>query len=403
MNKTQFHSQAHYYLALMIALCMPLGRITPIFIILFLLNWLIEGDFKNKFQNILQNKFSLLFIAFFLMHVIGMVYTENIDSGLFDLQVKLSLVVFPFILASRPLTKGQIRTVFWVFIAGGIICSLIMLSRAVYMYIVFAENKFFYQAFSILVHPSYLSMYFNLSITWLLMNSLKQSNTHNRFSTGLSTLIVLFFSFIIVLLSSKMGLITMVLIYLGFIIYFIISRKKYVFGIVTLLLFSVAVFSIIRFVPEIRGRVSAVFVAISNTSTNQAEAESTAVRMLVWSATNHLISENFIFGTGTGDSKDELMKEYEKRGMTGAWEHKLNTHNEYYQVFLSLGLIGFILLLMSLFFPLYKAFTSLNAIYILFLLIIILNIIPESMFETQAGVMFYAFFNSLLCFDNTKT
>lgn len=403
MKRIHFHTKAHYYLALIIAFCIPLGRITPVFIVLFLLNWLIEGDFKNKFQNIFQNKLSLLFIAFFLMHVIGLAYTANMDAGLFDLQVKLSLFVFPFIFASRPLPKSQIRNLFWAFIAGGIVCSIIMLSRATYTYFAFSENNFFYQSFSFFIHPSYLSMYFNLCIAWLLLNRAKKSDTYNRFATILSFLVVLFFSFIIILLSSKMGLITMVLLYTGFILYYIVSRKKYAFGIIGFILFVGLVYSMVRFVPEIRDRVANVFTAISSESNNQAEAESTAVRMLIWRASNQIISEHFLFGAGTGDSKDVLMGEYQKRGMTGALEHKLNAHNEYYQVFISLGLIGFVLLILSLLIPLYNAFTSKNAIYILFLLIIILNIIPESMFETQAGVVFYAFFNSLLCFDNNKS
>ena len=403
MKRIHFHTKAHYYLALIIAFCIPLGRITPVFIVLFLLNWLIEGDFKNKFQTIFQNKLSLLFIAFFLMHVIGLAYTVNRDAGLFDLQVKLSLFVFPFIFASRPLSKMQIRNLFWAFIAGGLVCSLIMLSRATYTYFAFSENNFFYQSFSFFIHPSYLSMYFNLCIAWLLLSRAKKSDTYNRFATILSFLFVLFFSFIIILLSSKMGLIIMVLLYTGFILYYIISRKKYAFGIIGLVLFVGLVYSMVRFVPEIKVRVNNALTAMSSNSSNQSEAESTAVRMLIWSASNQIISEHLLLGVGTGDSKDVLMKEYEKRGMTGALEHKLNAHNEYYQVFISVGLIGFVLLILSLLSPLYKAFTSKNAIYILFLLIIILNFIPESMFETQAGVVFYAFFNSLLCFDNNKS
>ena len=124
--------------------------------------------------------------------------------------------------------------------------------------------------------------------------------------------------------------------------------------------------------------------------------------MLIWSASNQVISENLLLGTGTGDAKDALLVEYANRGMTGALSHKLNAHNEYYQVFVSIGLIGFLLLLMCLFLPLYNGFTSSNWIYILFLLIIILNFVSESMLETQAGVLFYAFFNSLLCFNRNN-
>ncbi len=100
--------------------------------------------------------------------------------------------------------------------------------------------------------------------------------------------------------------------------------------------------------------------------------------------------------------KLKVIVEYEKLGMKGALEHKLNAHNEFYQVFISLGLIGFIFLILSLILPLFFAIKTNNGIYILFLVIVILNFLPESMLETQAGVMFYAFFNSLLCFKTTN-
>jgi O-antigen ligase len=402
MDRKIFHRQAHYYLALLIAMCLPLARLTPVFIALLLLNWLVEGDFRNKFQEIFKNKLALLFIAFFVMHLIGLSYTENMPSGLFDVQVKFSLLVFPVVLASRPFTNAHVKNIFYAFIVGGILCALLMLSRAVYTYFVFSENNFFYQAFSFLIHPSYLSMYFNVVIAWLLLHLLTNSKTENRLSKLLSVIIVLFFSIIIVLLSSKLGLLTMIFLYTGFLIYFIVSRRKFIIGFVGLAFIIGSVYSLVRFVPEVGARVDNAIAAMTTTSTNQAESESTAVRMLIWSAANQVIGAHFLFGTGTGDAKDVLVKEYEKRGMTGALEHKLNTHNEFYQVFVSLGLIGFILLLMQLFFPLVSAFKTQNVIYILFLLIIIINFIPESMLETQAGVMFFAFFNSMLCFCNNN-
>lgn len=402
MARKQFHSQAHYYLASICALSLPFGRFTAVFIGLLLLNWLIEGDFKNKFQELVKNKLALLFIGFFLMHVVGLAYTQNMNSGIFDLQVKLSLFVFPFIVATRPYSHLQVRNIFSFFIIGCFLSSLFLLSVATYDYIVLSESNFFYQEFSFLIHPSYLSMYFNLAITWLLYNTIQKNQSANRLTFVVSILLVLFFSFIIVLLSSKMGLLTLLLLFIGFAMYFTISRKKYVLGFVVILLIFATTFSLFRYVPEIRDRLNNAIASITSSTSKQTDAESTAVRMLIWSAANQVISENFVFGVGTGDAKDKLIEEYEKRGMTGALEHKLNAHNEFYQVFVSLGLIGFVLLLMTLLLPLYSAFTSSNWIYILFLLIIILSFIPESMFETQAGVLFYGFFNSLLCFRTTN-
>jgi O-antigen ligase len=401
LNK-ELHIKIHYYLALLIAFCLPVARFAPIFIALMLLNWLIEGDFKNKFHLIIKNKFALLFIAFFLLHLIGLIYTQNMDSGLFDIQVKLSLLIFPVVLSSRPIDNEKIQKVFFAFIAGGIVASIILLTRAVYTYEVFGENNFFYQAFSsYLIHPSYLAMYMNLMICWILLNILNGTVYKNKFSNATAFLIVIFFSSIIVLLSSKVGLITMVLEYICLLIYFVISKKKYFTGIFGLVIIVITVYSVMHFVPEISGRINRAIFAVTTPTTNQADAESTAVRLLIWKASSQVISENLILGAGTGDVNDVLMKEYEKRGMTGALEHKLNAHNAFYQVFVSLGLIGFIILILCLLLPLGFAFKAGNGIYIFFIFIIILNFLPESMLEGQAGVMFYAFFNSLFCFSST--
>ncbi|MES2592721.1 MAG: O-antigen ligase family protein [Bacteroidota bacterium] len=345
-----------------------------------------------------KNKLALLFLSFYILHLLGLFYTENTHSGLFDIQVKLSLFIFPIVFASRPFSAANKRIVFYAFIAGALASSLVMIIRATYFYITAGENYFFYQSFSFLLHPSYLSMYLNLASAWIIINLIQNKFTAKKYLNFCAVFIVLFFSFIIVLLSSKMGLITMVLSYTSFLIYYIISRKKYILGVSGLLTIALSIYSVIYFVPEISGRINRAISAVTNTTANQADTESTAVRILVWKAANQVVSENLIVGTGTGDPKDALMVEYNKRGMTGAFEHKLNAHSEFYQVFVSLGLIGFLILLIHLLLPLGYAFKWHNYIYSVFLLIIILNFFTESMLETEAGVIFFAFFNSLLCF-----
>ncbi len=400
MTRQQFHTTAQFYLAILIAFCLPIARLVPVFISLMLLNWLIEGDFKNKFNSIVKNKFALLFIAFYVLHLVGLLYTQNMQSGLFDVQVKLSLLLFPIILSSRPFDENKIRKLFFALIIGCFTAFLIMLSRALYIYVDLGERSFYYEAFaSFLIHPSYISMYVNVTLAWLLINQLDQSK---RFSRSVSCSLLIVFTLFIILLSSKMGLITMIVMYTVFLIYHVISQKKYLFGISGVFAIVISIYIVMSFIPELSGRINRAISAVTNSNTDQSEAESTAVRMLIWKASNRVISENLILGTGTGDAKNELMKEYEKRGMTGAYEHKLNAHNEFYQVFLSLGVIGFILLLLNLLFPLFKGFKMTDTIYVLFLLIISLNFLTESMLETEAGVMFYAFFNSLLCFSHQK-
>lgn len=370
-----------------------------LFIIFLMLNWIIEGDFSNKFRILAKSKAALLFILFYILHLVGMAYTENVDSGLFDIQMKLTLLFFPLIYATRPIKGAALKYLFCVFIAGGIASALLMLGVSTVTYLNTGVNTFFYEAFSFLIHPSYFAMYLNLAIIWMLFNIVKRAKTEKFISSFWVFVIIAFFSIIIVLLSSKMGLVTMLLTYMGFMIWYVLSRKKYLFGIVGLGLMIISVFAVLHFVPEIRARVENAISAISNDRPDQTNAESTAVRMLVWKAANEVIKKQPLIGTGTGDAKDELMKEYNVEGMTGAWQNNLNAHNEYYQVVVTLGVLGFVIFLLHLFLPMRNAFRNRKALYVLFLILVMLNFLTESMLETQAGVMFFAFFNSLLCFE----
>jgi O-antigen ligase len=398
LKRQAFHTNAHFYFSLLIAFFLPLAHYVPIVIILLLLNWLIEGDFKAKSQAIFSSKPALLFCFFYILHLTGLLYTENMDSGNFDVKVKLSLFLFPLIYASKPLQKEQLKPLFLSLLSGSLLCSFILLIRATCSFIKTHNSTcFFYEDFTAnFIHPSYLAMYLNLGITWLLIQLYKNTAVFGKFSKSITVLLILFFSFILVLLSSKLGLITLALIY--FVALIVYSFKNHVVGIIGLILAIVIGIGVVKFVPAITDRVETAIAAITSPTVNNADAESTAVRMLIWKAANQVIAEHPILGTGTGDSKDELIKEYERRGMTGAAHNQLNAHNEFYQVFVSLGLIGFIVFSTQLIAPLIVSIKEKNSIYTFFLIIIILNFLTESMLEREAGVLFYAFFNAVLCF-----
>jgi O-antigen ligase len=141
---------------------------------------------------------------------------------------------------------------------------------------------------------------------------------------------------------------------------------------------------------------------LHNTDDKNSE-ESTASRIAVWQAALEIISENFMTGTGTGDVKDALIKKYSEKGMSFAREMKLNAHNQFIQTFAAVGVIGFIILLSSFFFTTLYAWKRKKYFYLIFLLLAFVNFTTESMLETQAGVVFYAFFNSVLLFTEEET
>jgi len=104
-------------------------------------------------------------------------------------------------------------------------------------------------------------------------------------------------------------------------------------------------------------------------------------------------------GVGIGDVQDSIMKEYQVRGMTGAYEKKLNAHSQLFQTAIAIGIPGLILLLLLFVVPTLSAIRNQFGFLVLFTSLVLLNIIPESMFQLQAGVIFFSFFYSLILFS----
>lgn len=73
----------YQYLLMTLAFLMPLTVFGANFIIvLIVLIWLLSGDYKNKFYEISSNKFLLASIFFYLIHILGLIWTSDISWGL---------------------------------------------------------------------------------------------------------------------------------------------------------------------------------------------------------------------------------------------------------------------------------------------------------------------------------
>ncbi|MEX1188882.1 MAG: O-antigen ligase family protein [Bacteroidia bacterium] len=70
------------------------------------INWILEGNFKDKWQRLKRNKKAWMLMGIFLMLLPGMLYTQNLDAGLKMIRINLPLLIFPLVLGSRdPLPK----------------------------------------------------------------------------------------------------------------------------------------------------------------------------------------------------------------------------------------------------------------------------------------------------------
>ena len=65
-----------------------------------LINWIVEANYKAKFEALKQNKSILLVLGLFALHLVWLVNTTDYIYGLGDIKAKLPLLIIPFVLGS---------------------------------------------------------------------------------------------------------------------------------------------------------------------------------------------------------------------------------------------------------------------------------------------------------------
>lgn len=141
---------------------------------------------------------------------------------------------------------------------------------------------------------------------------------------------------------------------------------------------------------------TAISVTTSEEKIDKTDAESTAVRILIWKESIKIIKQHIWLGTSPADANQNLYNAYEENGLTGALDKRLNAHNQFLQTFIGTGIIGFLLILLITLFLIVYSFIKKNYILMLFSILISLNFMVESMLQAQAGFTFFVFFLCIL-------
>jgi O-antigen ligase len=335
-----------------------------------------------------------------------MLYSQNMEYGLFDLQVKLSLILFPLIFATveRDFPFQKLMTnVYKAFIAGCLAGTLILFGIALYYYIGSRDPAvFFYTHLSRFLHPSYLSMYLNLAVSILAYFLIRKEPPLTNKIRIILVMLLFYFSVVIFLLSSKAGIFSLLFLSLMIIIYFLVIHKQVWKGLTLFLLIVITFYVAFNFLPSIADRFKRTESALSEQEkSSSGKMESNSERLVVWKAGIEVIRKHPVFGVGTGDVKDALLLEYQKENKLLVYNMRLNAHNQYLQTYIALGILGAVLLIILLVLPGWMAIRRIHFIYFSFLAVFAFNILVESMLEVQAGVVYYAFFNALIFFGWT--
>src|SRR5882762_8685595 len=156
----EYLERFNYLLLLAIAATLPFefhAKINTLFIILLIVNWLLQWKFS--FGSTLLK----LFVLFYLLHVVGILFSSNTHQALFELEKKLSLLIFPLVLSGIPaLSPKQFRNILIAFVASCFVASVICLGYATYQYLTNHTSEYFFYhplAETVGMHGNYLAMY----------------------------------------------------------------------------------------------------------------------------------------------------------------------------------------------------------------------------------------------------
>lgn len=376
-----------YLLHVLLLLISFFEEIVPISLVVVLVMNLVLSPWSERLTLFKQRKkFILTFIALYLLSVIGVLYSEDKASAFFDLEVKLSTLVVPLVfLTSNVVNKNTFLPLLKSFVIGVCVVMLIQLIMSLMNYYDTGNFKvFFYQLFSFFHHPSYFSMYANFAIGVLLVLIFHSKNKTKSYYF----MMLGFLAVGVYLLSSRAGILTLIVLVVtsfGLILFPVLKWKKmFLAMILTCVTVGAVVFGINQLSSFGRK------VEISNSDS------SSGVRIQMWKSSVPVIKNNLIFGVGTGDVNREIQTQFAKDGITRAVRDNLNAHNQYIQTQIALGFFGLIALVFSLLYPFIFALKRGNLFFPMFAVIMAINFLTESMFNAQAGVIFYAIINACL-------
>ncbi len=404
--KEKLHTYFAYSLCAIACMIPLFPNALPLLIILSLALWLIAVPTQVKLENLKKN--IIYFFAFsglFWTYLLSMLYTANQSEGWMKIETSLSLILFPLLFFTSFDKKTTIpeRAIRWFVygcIAATVTCYLYSLFYYLFPEVVIANKWsdydyklyfFWKERLSPFLHTTYLSMYLNTAILFLTFRAV-----HPSISKTGRLLLISLFSITILLLSSRAGLITLALLWAILIFRMLVYEKQFLpAGLIIALI--IAVFSGLFFLSEqFHLRVSSMFGVFTGTDKENTAIQKSLIRLKIWPAAYETGIKQLPWGAGIGDANDKLQETYVENGMIQDMERMLNAHNQFLQTFIAAGIPGLLALLLLLLLPVYHSVKNKDWLALTFISILTINFLFESMFQTQAGIVFFAFINTAL-------
>lgn len=217
------------------------------------LAFLVEGDVRVKLRKFLSNKTALLFTGIWLLHLIGLIWTEDLGEGLKDLRIKLPVLLIPlFIAGSKPLTGKQFRWLLLIFVSAVFCASLI--SMAVLVGIIERDIRDIRDVFIFNISHIRFALFVCLSIFILFWLAFKEQKNVRPLFKILSVLLATWLLLFLIIVESVTGILIFSATGILLLLYYVFKSSnlalRIVLGVTLLLLPLASVLVLQRFVSD---------------------------------------------------------------------------------------------------------------------------------------------------------
>lgn len=364
---------------------------------LLVINWIAEGDLKAKFKKLKESNIFWLLISLFLLHLVGLLYTSNFEYALKDLKIKLPIFFLPIVFVSaKQLSTIQFRNILKVLLITALLSSF----YAMYYYINYFKVTFFelreISRFISHIRLSLLNTIAAFAAFYLLAkNNWRKPSFANLFYFAAGLWLFVFNG----IMGSRMGLVVFFILLLLGSGYLIFRHKKVWLAVVLfILMITLPVISYYT-LSSVKLRTREVVYELQSYQLNQdPNGKSIAQRFVYWNVAWDIFKTSPVVGIGTGDVEDAFNAYYSTHPNLLQKQYQHRAHNQYLTFLLTFGIVGLLLFIVIVFYPLIYKRKYLDYFYIIFFIAFLLSLFTEDTLETQAGVTFYAFFNSLFLF-----
>ncbi len=385
-------------------LLIALGFLIPVTVaganislVLIVLIWLFSGNYKQKWQQIISNKLAVAAMIFFALHLVGLLWTEDMDVGLYTLKgVWYYLLALPAIMSV--VKKQYIRYYIGAFIVAMTLSEL--LSYLVWFELIPEfKRATIYDPSPFMNHTAYnpllaLAIYlvshevlFNSKITKysrIFYGLFSTTMAINMFITGGRAGQVAFFVLITILIFQ----------------YFYPNKIKSILVSIIIIpsIFIIAYTASPIFNERFNLTIQNLEVYDNNKHTN------VGARIIFAENSLEIIASNLLFGVGTGDVPVEYSRVHNKNSPNAP--NIVGPHNTYILVSLQFGVVGLIVMFTMFYYQFKLALQAHSkfikdvgiALPVLFLVIMF----SESYLTMHYTKLLFVFFSAFLYKDYAK-